>query len=67
MNILIIGLCSSKLGGMEHHNLGNYIIMEPFIKVMRETFPDANIATSIQMSDDFCSRWDIRCLRDQRF
>ncbi len=28
--IFILGLTSSTLGGMELHNLGNYIIMVPY-------------------------------------
>lgn len=65
--IFILGLTSSALGGMEFHNLGNYIIMEPFIYYLKKEFPDAVIHTSIQMSDQFCKKYGITSLRDQRF
>ncbi len=67
MKILIIGLTSGRLGGMEYANLGNYVIMEPFVEKLHEAFPDAKIATSIQMSDLFCKRFNIKSLRDERF
>jgi len=67
MKILVIGLTSSSLGGMEFHNLGNYVIIEPFIEALRMEFPDADIATSIQMSDAFCRKNGITSLRDKRF
>lgn len=65
--IFILGLTSSSLGGMEFHNLGNYIIMEPFIYYLKKEFPDAVIYTSIQMSDKFCKKYGITSLRHQRF
>ncbi len=65
--IFIGGLTSSGLGGMEFHNLGNYVIMEPFIYYLKKEFPDAVINTSIQMSDHFCKKYAITSLRDQRF
>lgn len=67
MKILIIGLTSSGLGGMEYHNLGNYIIMEPLIDELQKTFPNAEIRTSIQMSDEYCQKWNIVSLREKRF
>jgi colanic acid/amylovoran biosynthesis protein len=65
--IFLIGLTSSRLGGMEYHNLGNYAIMEPLIIYLKKTFPDAKIVTSIQMSDAFCEKFGIECKRQQRF
>ncbi|MFC7049258.1 polysaccharide pyruvyl transferase family protein [Emcibacter nanhaiensis] len=67
MKILIVGLTSTAIGGMEFHNLGNYIIMEPLIEELQNTFPGAEIRTSIQMSDDYCRKWNIVSLRDKRF
>jgi colanic acid/amylovoran biosynthesis protein len=67
MNILIIGLTSSSLGGMEYHNLGNFIIMEPLIEELKKTFPNSEIRTSIQMSEEYCEKWDIISLREKRF
>jgi hypothetical protein len=67
MKIFIMGLTSSRLGGMEYHNLGNYAIMEPFIIYLQKTFPNSQISTSIQMSDDFCEKFNINSLHDKRF
>jgi len=67
MKILILGLTSSRLGGMEYHNLGNYAIMEPLIIQLKNQFPLAKISTSIQMSDEFCEKFGITSLRDKRF
>jgi len=67
MKILILGLTSSGLGGMESHNLGNYAIMEPLIVHLKEHFPGAQISTSIQMSEGFCQRFCIKSLHDRRF
>lgn len=67
MKILILGLTSSGMGGMEYHNLGNYAIMEPLIIQIKEHFPGAQISTSIQMSEGFCQRFGIKSLHDRRF
>ena len=67
MKIFIMGLTSSGLGGMEYHNLGNYAIMEPLIIYLKKEFHDADISTSIQMSNDFCNKFHIQSLRDKRF
>ncbi|WP_346434753.1 polysaccharide pyruvyl transferase family protein [uncultured Methanoculleus sp.] len=67
MKILILGLTSSKLGGMEYHNLGNYAIMEPLIVQLKDQFLESEILTSVQMSHEFCERFGITSLRDERF
>ncbi|EHQ34388.1 polysaccharide pyruvyl transferase family protein [Methanoplanus limicola] len=67
MKILILGLTSSGLGGMEYHNLGNYAIMEPLIIELKTKFPEAEISTSIQMSDEFCNNFEISSIHDKRF
>jgi colanic acid/amylovoran biosynthesis protein len=67
LKIFIMGLTSSNLGGMEYHNLGNYIIMEPFIDEIKKTFPNSKIRTSIQMSKEYCKKWDIVSVREKRF
>jgi colanic acid/amylovoran biosynthesis protein len=41
---------------MEFGNIGNYYVVEPFFKEIRRVFPDAEIVTTLQMSDEFCSR-----------
>lgn len=67
MKIFITGLTSSALGGMEYHNLGNYVIIESFIEELQREFPSSQIVTSIQMSDDFCRKYNIVSLRNKRF
>ena len=59
MKFFIMGLTSSALGGMEYHNLGNYAITEPLIVYLKKEFPNAEISTSIQMSDEFCKKFNI--------
>lgn len=54
MEILIIGQCSLHWGRMEFGNIGNYYIIEPFIRNLHRVFPSAKIKTTMQMSDRFC-------------
>ena len=54
MNILIIGQCTLHWGRMEFGNIGNYYIIEPFVRELHKVFPDVNITTSMQMSARFC-------------
>src|SRR5690606_28544806 len=53
MNILIIGQCSLHWGRMEYGNIGNYYIIEPFVRELHRVFPDAEIRTTFQMSERF--------------
>lgn len=41
---------------MEFGNIGNYYIIEPFIRELHRVFPQAEIRTTFQMSHDFCKR-----------
>lgn len=54
MNILITGQCSLHWGRMEFGNIGNYYIIEPFMRELFKVFPNATIKTTMQMSDRFC-------------
>lgn len=54
MNILIIGQCTLHWGRMEFGNIGNYYIIEPFIRELYKVFPNASIKTTMQMSERFC-------------
>jgi colanic acid/amylovoran biosynthesis protein len=56
MRIFLTGQCTLHWGRMEFGNLGNYAIIEPLIRGIHEAFPDAEIRTTLQMSDDFCAR-----------
>lgn len=53
MNILIIGQTSLQWGRMEFGNIGNYYIIEPFVRELHKNFPGANIKTTLQMSFRF--------------
>lgn len=56
MRVLLIGQCTLHWGRMEFGNLGNYAIIEPFVRELHKVFPGAEIRTTFQMSDDFCER-----------
>ena len=62
MKILIIGQCTLHWGRMEFGNIGNYYIIEPFIRLLHETFPNAEIKTTFQMSERFCKSENIKLL-----
>lgn len=62
MNILLMGQCTLHWGRMEFGNIGNYYIIEPFIRELNTVFPNARIRTTFQMSQDFCKRENIEIL-----
>ena len=51
-----MGQCTLHWGRMEYGNLGNFAIIEPFVPELHRVFPDAEICTTFQMSDEFCAR-----------
>lgn len=53
MNVLLIGQCSLHWGRMEFGNIGNYYIIEPFVRELRAAFPGCAIRTTLQMSERF--------------
>lgn len=61
-NILLIGQCTLHMGRMEHGNIGNYYIIEPFIRELHSLFKNAEIRTTFQMSNKFCKNENIICL-----
>lgn len=56
MTILIIGQTTLHWGRMEFGNIGNYYIIEPFIRELHLIFPNTKIKTTLQMSSEFCER-----------
>lgn len=56
MRILITGQCTVHWGRLEFGNIGNYYITETSIRELHRVFPDAEIVTTFQMTDDFCKR-----------
>lgn len=55
MNILVTGQCTLHWGRMEFGNIGNFYIMEPFFRLLHDTFPQASLKTTFQMSERFCT------------
>lgn len=55
MNIFIIGQTTLHWGRMEFGNIGNYYIIEPFVRQLHKFFPEANIKTTLQLSARFCN------------
>lgn len=67
MRILIIGQCTLHWGRLEYGNIGNYYITETTIRELHRVFPDAEIVTTFQMTDEFCQREKISCLPMELF
>lgn len=62
MKILVIGQATLHWGRAEFGNIGNYYVVEPFFRELHRVFPNAKIMTTLQMSDDFCSKEDVEVL-----
>lgn len=62
MNILVIGQCTLHWGRMEFGNIGNFYIMEPFFRELYKAFPNANIKTTMQMSERFQRDEKVQCV-----
>lgn len=60
MNILLIGQCTLHWGRMEYGNIGNYYIIEPFVRELHNVFPSCEIRTTMQMSERFCDAEKIK-------
>lgn len=62
MKILITGQCTLHWGRMEFGNIGNYYIIEPFVQLLHETFPNAELYTTFQLSERFSKEENIKIL-----
>ena len=62
MKILLIGQTTLHWGRMEYGNIGNFYIIEPFIRELHKSFPNAEISTTLQMSDRFIEEEKIKVL-----
>lgn len=62
MRILIIGQTTLQWGRMEFGNIGNYYIIEPFVRELHRTFPNSKIKTTLQLSRRFCDDENIEVL-----
>jgi colanic acid/amylovoran biosynthesis protein len=54
MKIFIMGQTSLHWGRMEFGNIGNYYVLEPFVRGFHKVFPGAEIKTTLQLSSRFC-------------
>lgn len=58
--ILVIGQCTLHWGRMEFGNIGNYYIVEPFFREIHRVFPNSEIRTTFQMSEEFQKKENVK-------
>ncbi|MBN1515462.1 polysaccharide pyruvyl transferase family protein [Candidatus Sumerlaeota bacterium] len=63
--IFVTGMTSLHPYAMEFENLGNFVIVEPFFRTLKEEFLTSSITTSLQLTDDYSQYVDINVLRDK--
>jgi colanic acid/amylovoran biosynthesis protein len=51
--ILVTGLCTLHWGRLEYGNIGNYYIVEPLFRLLHKHFPNHEILTTFQMTEEF--------------
>jgi colanic acid/amylovoran biosynthesis protein len=64
---ILITSSASKGAGAWEQQMGNITILISTIKLLKETIPNAEIYTSVQLSESFCQRHGIKSLRDEVF
>lgn len=67
MKVLLTGQCSLHWGRMEFGNIGNYYIIEPFVRELHRVFPNCEIRTTFQMSERFCIEERVKLLPMELF
>ena len=67
MRILVTGQCSLHWGRLENGNIGNYYIIEPLFRELHRVFPEAQIFTTFQMTDEFSKRENVSILPMELF
>lgn len=65
--ILVTGMTSLRLNAMEFDNLGNFIIIEPLFRTLRDEFRNSVIMTTLQLTDEFSSLYGIQVIKDEYF
>jgi len=65
--ILLLSALAADGSNLEEGNLGNYAIIEPLFRHLRERFPDSDIRTTLQLTDRFCTTHKLIRLQDRRF
>ena len=56
MRILVTGLTTLHWGRIEYGNIGNYYIVVPLFRKLHQYFPGAEIATTLQLTDQFVEK-----------
>lgn len=56
MKILVTGLCTLHWGRLEFGNIGNFYIVQPLFRELHRVFPNAELITTFQMTDEFVAR-----------
>lgn len=67
MKILVTGQCSLHQGRLENGNIGNYYISETSFRELHRVFPDAEIVTTMQFSEAFCKKENVKCIPMEYF
>lgn len=62
MRVLVTGLCTLHWGRLEFGNIGNYYIIEPLFRELHRVFPEAEIMTTFQMTEEFAKREQVKVL-----
>jgi colanic acid/amylovoran biosynthesis protein len=62
MRILLTGLMTVHWGRLENGNIGNYYITETTVRELHRVFPDSEIVTTLQMTNEFCEREKVKVL-----
>lgn len=62
MRILVTGLCTLHWGRLQFGNIGNYYIIEPLFRELHRVFPNGEITTTFQMTNDFIEKENIKVL-----
>ncbi len=62
MKILVTGLCTLHWGRLQYGNVGNYYIIEPLFRELHRVFPEGEIATTFQMTEEFILKEKITVL-----
>lgn len=62
MRILVTGLCTLHWGRLQFGNIGNYYIIEPLFRELHRVFPQSEITTTFQMTEEFIANEKIEVL-----
>ncbi|MFW5630044.1 MAG: polysaccharide pyruvyl transferase family protein [Acetivibrio ethanolgignens] len=62
IRILVTGLCTLHWGRLQFGNIGNYYIVEPLFRELHRVFPEAELVTTFQMTQEFAENEKIKIL-----